>query len=478
MINKSLRLFFLLVLALNVHSLLQAQDSIFIVKPYLQLGENPSFQSISIVWESKINNGEWKLEYKKTSTSPWNISSLNASELVVPNMNTRNVYQTVINDLTPGSTFQYRISVNNHIVFESDAKALKSIQQPYRIVAMGDIGAGSPEAKKIAYQVYKNNPDMVVIPGDIVYDRGTVSDYDRNFWPVYNRDQIDTFGAPLMRKIPFVAAPGNHDTEEKDLVKYPDAQAYFYFWNQPLNGISLGENSPAFQQLNMSSDARATLLKSAGKKFPTMANFSFDFANSHWLTLDANGYVDWTNKNMIDWVVRDLEKASTATWKFVLFHHPGFNSSIDHFEQQQMRLLSPIFEKYHVDVVFMGHVHNYQRSYPLTFKPDGMGTLLIGGRNNNTIRGRVVNGQWTLDKSFDGDKHTKPKGVVYIVTGAGGNDLYNPEQELDTDTWQKFTTKFKASHNSFSLIDVDGNTFKMKQISIDGKVLDQFVISK
>ena len=34
-----------------------------------------------------------------------------------------------------------------------------------------------------------------------------------------------------------------------------------------------------------------------------------------------------------------------------------------------MRILAPTFEAGKVDLVFNGHVHNYQRTYPMTFVP-------------------------------------------------------------------------------------------------------------
>jgi hypothetical protein len=193
---------------------------------------------------------------------------------------------------------------------------------------------------------------------------------------------------------------------------------------------------------------RKAFLDAAGEAYPGTVNYSFNYGNAHWLIVDSNPYVDWTNKDLNDWISKDLDQAKDATWRFVVFHHPGFTSSREHFEQQQMRLLSPLFEKGKVDVVFSGHVHNYQRSYPMTFIPDKKGTLLVGGKDNNTIRGRVVNGKWTLDKTFDGKNHTKPTGVIYIVTGAGGQELYNPEQNNDPDSWQKFTDKFISSTHS------------------------------
>jgi acid phosphatase type 7 len=162
----------------------------------------------------------------------------------------------------------------------------------------------------------------------------------------------------------------------------------------------------------------------------------------------------------------------------VMYHHPGLHSSRAHFEQQQMRLLSPILEKGKVDLVFSGHVHNYQRTYPMTFIPDRTGMLLVRGANNNIFHGRVVNGRWSLDKSFDGKRKTKPKGVIYFVTGAGGQGLYNPEQEKDKDSWQKFTKKFISTIHSFTVVDVTGNTLILRQVDVNGKEIDKIKITK
>ena len=79
----------------------------------------------------------------------------------------------------------------------------------------------------------------------MVYEYGLISEYREKFLPVYNADEAaPTAGAPLLRSIPFVAAPGNHDTEIRDLDKYPDALAYFLYWDQPLNGPLGKEGGP------------------------------------------------------------------------------------------------------------------------------------------------------------------------------------------------------------------------------------------
>jgi hypothetical protein len=211
-----------------------------------------------------------------------------------------------------------------------------------------------------------------------------------------------------------------------------------------------------------------------------MANYSFDYGNTHWTVLDSNPYVDWTNKELKVWVAKDLAAATQATWRIVTFHHPGFNSSNEHLEQQHMRLLAPIFEAGKVDLVLNGHLHNYQRSHPMTFKiqKNGNGTLLMGGRDGTTVRGRVVNGRWTLDKAYDGKTQTKPNGVIYVVTGAGGKELYDVDQHDAPDSWQPFTKTFVSNVHSLTVVDVQAQTLKVQQVTAEGRELDAFTISK
>lgn len=449
----------------------------FVVTPYLQIGSNPTAQSLQVLWQTKDSTATWSLEHQVKNI--WiKIATPTATTIAVANEPVHVVYRASLTNLISGSRFTYRILKNGKDVFTAQAQAPKTANQPQRFVVFGDIGAGTKEAKEIANGVYNAKADMILVPGDIVYDNGTIADYTTKFWPIYNAQKADTVGVPLMRSIPFIGALGNHDADSRDLDKQPDALAYYHYWDQPLNG-PVGKEGGAITPLLKGSDAnKKAFYQGAGNRYPTMANFSFNYGNAHWTVLDADTYVDWTDSVLVNWVKEDLTNSKDIQWHFVLYHHPGFSSSLDHFEQQQMRLLAPVFEKGKVDIVFNGHVHNYQRSFPMLFAPIKKGVLLVGGKDNKTIRGRVVVGKWTLDKTFDGKTNTQPKGVIYIVTGAGGQDLYDPEQENDTDSWQKFTNKFISTVHTFTIADISGKTLTIKQVDANGKPLDSFTITK
>jgi predicted phosphodiesterase len=332
---------------------------------------------------------------------------------------------------------------------------------------MGDTAQGTAAQKQIAVRIAAGDPDYVFIAGDIVYSRGRISEYREKFFPVFNRDEKDpAYGAPLLRSIPFVAAPGNHDLG-RDFSIATDLLAYFLYWRQPLNGPAAAGPAPSGPPA-----AVGRFTAAAGGRFPRMANFSFDYGNVHWVALDSMPYMDWTSPVLREWLAADLKAVPASTWKLAGFHHPGFNSSRAHFNEQRMRVLAPLFEECGVDIVFNGHVHNYQRSFPLTFvprrQPDGSFYLANGN----------VEGAWTLDRAFDGTPAKRPRGVLYIVTGGGGAGLYNPEQQSAPATWQPFTAKFVSSVHSLTLVEAGPQKLVLRQVSALGQELDSLVLTK
>jgi hypothetical protein len=366
------------------------------------------------------------------------------------------------------------------VVFQSEAHAPKAADQAHRFVVFGDCGVDGPEQTSIAFRTFQAKPDYVMITGDIVYDKGLASEYRENFWPIYNADTASpSEGAPLLRSTLFVSAPGNHDIASRDLGKVPDGMAYFYYWFQPLNGPLGQEGGPLVAPILGPEANQNAFREAAGKSFPRMANFSFEYGNAHWTVLDANDTVNWTDRELQQWVANDLAAAKGATWRFVSFHQPGFNSSKTHFDEQYMRVLSPVFEAGKVDVVFNGHVHNYQRTYPLKFVPaEKNNATPILDDKGKLVKNRHVDGKWTLDKSFNGQTDTTPEGVIYVVTGAGGQHLYNPEQQDDPASWQEFTFKHISKVHSLTVADVDGPTLTIRQLTVDGEEVDRFVVTK
>ncbi len=450
----------------------------FLVKPYLQLGHAPAPGKLVLVWHAADVDAAWAVEYQPGTGTRWQAAdSPIARRVVVAGIEPHRVFHVALTGLQPGELFGYRIRVANHVIISADARAPKLADQPQRFVVFGDCGAGTAEEKAIAHRAYLSRPDFLMITGDIVYGDGRIAEYREKYWPIMNADHASSSeGAPLLRSTLSVAAPGNHDIAHRDLAKTPDGLAYFYYWLQPLNGPMGKEGDALVAPVPGPAEHKKAFLDVAGDAFPRMANFSFDYGNAHWTVLDANPTVDWSSNSLQEWVASDLDAAKTAKWRFVSFHQPGFNSSKKHFDEQQMRVLAPVFEAGRVDVVFSGHVHNYQRSYPMHFAPSAKSS---GAEPSGTQKkSRHVDGKWTLDKKFNGQADTIPDGVIYLITGAGGQHLYNPEQQDDSASWQEFTLKHVSKVHSLTVVDIDGNTATIRQLTAVGDEVDRFVITK
>jgi 3',5'-cyclic AMP phosphodiesterase CpdA len=456
--------FFLTVLSLP------AQDA-FVVAPYVQLGDNPQLQAreqLTILWHTADRDQNWSAEFKDSSGEWVTAEARLLRTLRHPSRH--RIYAATLQNLEPGAEVPYRILLDTQPVFEAQARARKSASQPYRFAVMGDIAQGTRNQRAIAHQLYEKKPDFLAIPGDIVYGSGRASEYRRKYFPVYNAAKSDpATGAPLLRSTLTIAVPGNHDVASRNLRFRPDGLAYFYYWSQPRNGPCRdrdGDPSCATPLFGSSSRIEAFLETTQGQ-FPQMASFSFDYGNSHWTVIDSNSYVNWGDPKLLEWLRNDLASASKATWRFVLLHHPPFSSSRHHASQQRMRYLAPIFEKGGVSIAFAGHVHNYQRSHPLTFVP-----------NEAIFNDARVEGKWVIDTEFDGKDRTKPSGILYLVTGAGGASLYDRSQQSRPDTWEPFTKEFISTVNSFTLVDVDGSKLHLTQVDVSGKVIDEFTLTK
>ena len=452
---------------------LQSQTAapVFIEKPYLQLGDNAKLQkneSLTLLWHTANTAANFTVEVKTSADKNWRVMAKPESQVVqAPAIDPHFVYRAKLTNLVPGEAFAYRVNKDGQQVFAANGKARKSASQPYKLVMFGDCAQGTPAQRAIAYETSKIDPDFLFITGDIVYNTGRIAEYRSRYFPVYAADNAaPETGAPLIQSVPFLAAPGNHDTAAVNFSRFPDALAYFLYWDMPLNGPMV-HGDKTEHHLAGNPDAQPAFLSGAGPRYPVMANFSFDYGNAHWTVLDSNPYMDWTNADLQAWIQKDIASASGATWHFVAFHHPGFNSATTHLTDQWMRQLAPLFEKAKVDVVFSGHVHNYQRSFPLTFVPKGA----------QSPKGEV-DGDFQFDKNFGDGATAKPKGVIYIITGGGGAALYNPEMTTTPEKWLPFTNKFVSDKNSFSVVDVDGKTFRFRQVGADGSPIDAFQIAK
>jgi hypothetical protein len=123
------------------------------------------------------------------------------------------------------------------------------------------------------------------------------------------------------------------------------------------------------------------------------------------------------------WLEKVLDE-SDAQWLIVFFHIGAFTSrSEDFLELGTRERLVPLFEKFGVDAVFMGHRHSYER-------------ILVNG-------------------------------ITYIVTAGGGAELYELN-EPDPGS----QVAVRAHH--YMVIEVNGNRLVGRAVDQRGRVVDTF----
>lgn len=454
----------------------------FLVKPYLQLGQDAlALDALSLLWHGPDQDAAWSVTLKpaaqedgeQTLRPTW-------TRIAVPGIEPHRVYRALLRPLRPGVACEYRVLLDGKPVFQGAANARKGPGEPSRVAVLGDLGGDDPPTQAIARQVYRHKPDLVVVPGDIVYQDGRIAEYRKDFYPVYNADQARaSTGAPLLRNTLVVGVLGNHDVGERGprhpCTRHPDGLAYYLYWDQPLNGPPLRPEGPHAPPLvpgpGWTWDA---FLAAAGQRFPTMGTFSFDSGNAHWTVLDSNFHARWDARELRDWLARDLEQARSTTWRFVVFHHPAFPFAEQAaYADQWMSRLWPMLEQYRVDIVFTGHLHAYVRTRPIRFTPDPESLASLDPR---TQQGHVA-GKLVWDARFDGARRTRAQGVIHIITGGGGANLHlkgkGPRLQM-----KPYVARTVLDEPSFSLLDLEGRTLTFRQINGEGVELDRFILTK
>jgi hypothetical protein len=382
------------------------------------------------------------------------------------------LYAATLADLPFNATVAYRVKLGSKVIREAAFRTRATADKSVRCVLVGDLAQGRDGQKVIAYRIAREKPEFMVALGDIVYPAGRMNQYTAFFWGTYNNvaEPAPRTGAPLMATVPVYALLGNHDIAAKPAA-VPDALAAYYFFHVPRNGPGDG---PWATPLGLKDDAEKKFRAAALGNYPALDAYSFDYGPAHFTVLNDNARLAITDPAFTRWLRADLA-GTTARWKFVCYHVPGFQASRQHYTEQQVRQLQPLFEECGVDATFAGHVHNYQRSVPLKFAPDGKGPA----------RGKV-NGTFALDAAFDGATNTVPDGVIHFVAGGGGASLYGPAPEkvaadlkkLHGANFAPFTAKADAGQHTFVVMDLAPDKLEVRALGADGKEIDRITVTK
>ena len=175
----------------------------------------------------------------------------------------------------------------------------------------------------------------------------------------------------------------------------------------------------------------SNLLKDYLNFFGLENNTTFNHKNVHFLALSTE-IPYYNNSEQYKFAVNDLEKNSKDTsidWIIVFYHRHIYGSGPGFDEEQDFRkVYHPLFDNYKVDLALQGHLHVYERTFPVTYnyeidKPGNKVDIV-------TIYDEETDLEWTYNRSLENDPivqdnatnntYKNPKGTIFVTVGTGG----------------------------------------------------------
>jgi predicted phosphodiesterase len=356
----------------------------FVIKPYLQF---PTLESIVILWETTAPG---------TSVVEYGLNNKLKEKVALDEKGT--MHEVPLKNLKPNTRYFYKVTTK-----DAEGRALSSelltfctAVDAYAAYSFGVIGDTQKNPKvtgQVAKLIWERRPNFVIHVGDVV-DNGP----DKKEWV------HELFGpsAPLLARVAVFPTIGNHERNHAHYYKYFSLPKPEYYYR-------------------------------------------YRYGNADFFVLDSNKSLK-PDSEQYKWLDRELAR-SDATWKFAYHHHPAYSSDDDDygntwrgdstFGDMNVRNLVALYEKHNVDVVFNGHIHVYERTWPLR-------------------AGKV----------------DRKKGVVYVTSGGGGGSL---ENFAPNRTW--FQAEVRVDYH-FCHVTIHGGRFNLKAFDKDGRLFDFFDIEK
>jgi predicted phosphodiesterase len=306
----------------------------------------------------------------------------------------RQIHKVVLTGLEAGADYSYRV-VSRTDAGAEQASEVYTFQTavgedtPYTFGIISDTQYANYTGK-LTDLLYTQRPNFCINGGDLT---GGTDGADPKEW----REGLLKPAAKLMQHVAMFCIPGNHDVSYTNYFKY------------------LSAPEPQYR-------------------------YTFAYGNAQFFMLDSNRPCD-EKSEQYQWLDQELAK-SKATWKFVVHHHPVFSSEQITYSNTRgdarVADLKKLYEKYGVDIVFNGHSHNYERTWPIK------------------------------------DGHATPpgKGVIYMVIAGSGSWQ---EECVPVHSW--FTCQQKLGFFC-GTVAVNGKELHLRMMDISGNVFDWLDLSK
>ena len=195
--------------------------------------------------------------------------------------------------------------------------------------------------------------------------------------------------------------------------------------------------------------------------------YAFTYGNVRVIVMDSDRNSYSSGSSQYNFVINELQKAAAdpnIKWKIVYLHKEMYTSpntcgagdcSNTHSTPTNLRnTYHAKFDQYGVDLVLNGHVHNYQRTYPIKYDS--------GSPSSPTV---------TSTQAWD---YGDPAGEIFATVGTGGVNFHGLSGKA---SWVKYQQDDRFGSLDIS-IENNGYTLAGRYYTNDGVKRDVFKLTK
>ncbi|MBS7250319.1 MAG: metallophosphoesterase family protein [Candidatus Freyarchaeota archaeon] len=228
------------------------------------------------------------------------------------------IHQVELTNLSPDTTYYFICGGPGNYGEERAFRTAPDSASSFTFVCGGDSRTNEANRVLVSKAMRHANPVFVLHSGDMVED-GRIQEQ----WDSWFADVNDNWIGDNGLTIPIIPCLGNHEhnsTNYYEQFALPGNEQWYYMdWGPNLRIIVL------------------------------------------------NGYASQTeiSTEQVNWLNNTLTNTPVDKWKIVMFHQNVYYSGGHGNATNLIEYWVPLFDQYHVDIVFQGHTHHYHRTKPM-----------------------------------------------------------------------------------------------------------------
>ena len=299
------------------------------------------------------------------------------------------IHHVLLTNLKPVTKYYYQcgdliLNIASEIIsFTTLPKPGDSINR-LTFGVLGDIGQTVHSQSTIKHLMNEKIISMILHAGDLSY-----ADCDQILW-----DSYGLMIEPLASNIPWMVCPGNHEIEF-------NGSDYMNLYT----AFEKRYRMPYFKQAEFGNIIiKSDINPNTGLPYctPSIFQSEYNFGNSFYSFESGLAHIiflnPYTNSSptslQYNWLQNDLilVNRNITPWIIVVMHCPWYSSNKNHYSDTQTvymkESMEALFYNFNVNIVFNGHVHDYERTYPVyNNKVNNFGPTYITIGNAGNLEG-------------------------------------------------------------------------------------------